>query len=260
MLSRRNIAPHLLSDLENTVSPGTGGTQKTGACPCSAGARRETTVCLVSCRSAGARGVWAWIWGSRSDTGEASLAGQSPSSSQRPWAWSPQPLPFCRVLWPQPTTGAFIPAEEEPERDVWRRQRRGDLGEPAIHGRPRRLWAVHTQGVPRGHAHPRLVPLHPAQGGPEGGRGVLECLPLHPNQVGLSPHPELSGREGSLGVASLHFQEPPSSGNRQERGGSTPRYLSTCPRRPGRPGRREASEGHLRPFAIWEGSGDTKSC
>lgn len=61
MLSRRNIAPHLVSDLENTVSPGTGGTQKTGACPCSAGARRETTACLVSCRSAGACGVWAWI-------------------------------------------------------------------------------------------------------------------------------------------------------------------------------------------------------
>lgn len=78
-------------------------------------------------------------------------------------------------------------AEKEPGGELRRGQRGGDPGEQALHGRPGWHGPVHPQGLPHRHAHPQLVPLHPAQSGAEGGRGVMERLPLHSHQVSVQP-------------------------------------------------------------------------
>lgn len=116
------------------------------------------------------------------------LAKAPPPCTQHPQLGLPSPSPSSESSRPT-RPPCFCPTEEEPKRDTRRRQWRGDPGEPAVHRRPRWLRAIHTQGVPCGHAHPQLVPLHPAQGSPAGGGGVLERLPLHSNQVSLPSAP-----------------------------------------------------------------------
>lgn len=78
-------------------------------------------------------------------------------------------------------------AEKEPGGELRWGQRGGDPGEQALHRWPRRLGPIHPQGLPHWHAHSQLVSLHPAQSSAEGGRGVMERLPLHSHQVSVQP-------------------------------------------------------------------------
>lgn len=77
----------------------------------------------------------------------------------------------------------FGPPEKEPRGELRRGQWRGDPGEQALRGRPRRLGPVHAQGLSHRQTHPVLVLCHPASSCPSSGGGVLERLPLHAHTV-----------------------------------------------------------------------------
>lgn len=61
----------------------------------------------------------------------------------------------------------------------------GNFGEQTIHRWPWWHWSVHAQGLPHWHAHPQLVPIHPAQSCTTSGRRIVECLSLYKNQVSV---------------------------------------------------------------------------
>lgn len=65
------------------------------------------------------------------------------------------------------------------------RQRRGDPGEQAVHGRTGRQRAVHPQSLSHRDAHTQLVPLYIAQGSSASGRGIMERISLHKDKVKL---------------------------------------------------------------------------
>lgn len=81
------------------------------------------------------------------------------------------------------TVSVSVPAEKEQRGELWRGQRRGDPGEQALRGRPRRLGSVHAQGLSHRQTHPVLVLCHSASSCPSSGGGVLERLPLYTNPV-----------------------------------------------------------------------------
>lgn len=68
---------------------------------------------------------------------------------------------------------------------MWGRQRRGDSGEQAVHGRTGRQRTVHAQSLSHRDAHTQLVPLYIAQGSSASGRGIMERVSLHKDKVKL---------------------------------------------------------------------------
>ena len=74
-------------------------------------------------------------------------------------------------------------AEKEQRGELRRGQWRGDPGEQALWGRPRRLGSVHSQGLSHWETHPVLVLCHSASSCASSGRGVLERLSLYANPV-----------------------------------------------------------------------------